>query len=518
MGLGAGDDARSPAASAGRPTSDPAPRKPHAARTSAGYPRPVNMSGITAATLLLWAAAAGTLAAATVSPSNPPPIPADLDYRRVVMPDDENAVIDWLKAVPLLQSLEEPARTQVRTAWTPGERPPDTGDWAAVAAWVKQNERALALVEDSLKKRKAQWPVRRMEEFEPGLQIPLWGVRARLAQAYEASRAGDHARAVDLIIGTARLSQMVADGEGALIHYMVGLASRSLAHQAAQRLAAEPGVKAADLRRLLEGLPSLDDEPEVYVRTIRVEFTDYVLRPLDAVRFALDWTDTFRGNRELIFAFIDDDLRRPYVVFLTPSLVSNHPYPLDQAAALRRNITLYERFLHNARASWKDQREDPEDEAGVQAAFLELAEPVLEAVEDEPLPLGREAADRARAAYNAIENPVGRLFEAAPTRVDFSPRRVFQARVEREATRAWIALRLHRLERGHWPGRLQDLVEAGLLPRLPRDAFSGGTLQYDRARLVLWSVGEDGEDDGGQSPPAGRWSQDDAVWQMTPDE
>lgn len=75
--------------------------------------------------------------------------------------------------------------------------------------------------------------------------------------------------------------------------------------------------------------------------------------------------------------------------------------------------------------------------------------------------------------------------------------------VHREATRAFVALALHRRKHGQLPETLSELVP-GLLPALPRDDFDGGALRYDRGRRILYSVGVDLKDDAGRPPARGR--------------
>jgi hypothetical protein len=60
------------------------------------------------------------------------------------------------------------------------------------------------------------------------------------------------------------------------------------------------------------------------------------------------------------------------------------------------------------------------------------------------------------------------------------------------------------------------LVEEKLLDKLPLDAFNDEPLHYDRDRALLWSVAENGIDDGGKDPPGKIWSGKDAVWSLTP--
>jgi hypothetical protein len=77
---------------------------------------------------------------------------------------------------------------------------------------------------------------------------------------------------------------------------------------------------------------------------------------------------------------------------------------------------------------------------------------------------------------------------------------------ERDATLVALALTLFHRRHGAWPERLEQLVP-DLLPTVPPDRFTGQPLRYRvvEGRPVLYSVGPDIEDQGGQGPdlPAG---------------
>jgi hypothetical protein len=83
----------------------------------------------------------------------------------------------------------------------------------------------------------------------------------------------------------------------------------------------------------------------------------------------------------------------------------------------------------------------------------------------------------------------------------------------REAIRTRIALRRYRLAHSRPAPSLQALVDAKLLPSLPLDGFGPGTLRYDVKRSRLWSVGQNGKDDGGQARLLDRAYQLDYVWE-----
>jgi type II secretory pathway pseudopilin PulG len=97
--------------------------------------------------------------------------------------------------------------------------------------------------------------------------------------------------------------------------------------------------------------------------------------------------------------------------------------------------------------------------------------------------------------------------------------RAVEAEVERQMTLAAIALKRYQLRHGKLPSSLEALVPE-FLPTLPYDYMSAKPLCYHLktdGSYVLYSVGKDGKDDGGDptpppGTPAGLWGGRDAVW------
>ena len=97
--------------------------------------------------------------------------------------------------------------------------------------------------------------------------------------------------------------------------------------------------------------------------------------------------------------------------------------------------------------------------------------------------------------------------------------RAIHVEMERQLTLAAIALKRFQLRHGKLPQNLEALVPE-FLPVRPYDYMSAKTLGYrlkDKGSYALYSVGDDGKDDGGDpapSPgtPAGLWAGRDAVW------
>ena len=63
------------------------------------------------------------------------------------------------------------------------------------------------------------------------------------------------------------------------------------------------------------------------------------------------------------------------------------------------------------------------------------------------------------------------------------------------------ALEAYRRQTGDWPERLEELTP-GLLPAIPYDRFDGGPIKYclKNDQPVLYSIGVDRVDDGGEAP------------------
>jgi hypothetical protein len=93
---------------------------------------------------------------------------------------------------------------------------------------------------------------------------------------------------------------------------------------------------------------------------------------------------------------------------------------------------------------------------------------------------------------------------------------------QRRLTITAIALKRYQLQHGQFPVELDELVP-DFLTAVPIDLMSGEPLRYRRhadGSFTLYSVGEDGKDDGGDPHPAtpvkefDLWSGRDAVWPM----
>ena len=93
-----------------------------------------------------------------------------------------------------------------------------------------------------------------------------------------------------------------------------------------------------------------------------------------------------------------------------------------------------------------------------------------------------------------------------------------EAVIALEMLKTLIALQLHNVEHGSYPATLDELVEKGYLTEVPRDLFHKdlAPLIYRSepdGSLILYSVGPNGIDDGGEHDTSwsGEYRRDDIV-------
>ena len=78
----------------------------------------------------------------------------------------------------------------------------------------------------------------------------------------------------------------------------------------------------------------------------------------------------------------------------------------------------------------------------------------------------------------------------------------FKARADLRLAAAALAVRRHARDHDGAPPPTLDALVPRYLPRVPADPMAAaGELRYDAARGLLWSVGEDSRDDGGDATP-----------------
>ncbi len=441
-----------------------------------------------------------------------PAIPADLHYEPKTVPPESNAVINWREASKVEVPLSERQKKIITFCWNPTAAEPSADDLNDLNAWLRRNEDALRIFKASCEKPEVQWIERDPQKVQPEFNALSLMIQARLFEADQLAERGKYSEAAEILKSNLKLTQAAVDGDAGFLQYLISCRPRTMTQDAIVRFAARREIPLSLLEQLLTNLPSLDQETNSYARMLSIEFTRDHEASIDVKVLADGWAKIPETNAA--FLLYPEECIRPLKVLLDPSLVAMHPKPLDWNSELEGSIHYYRVRRANVFGTWAERNGQLElDHENNRTELLKEIAPLMDLVRDDFLPLDRQAAQKARAAYLAIKNPVGRILNCSLTGFIGSDIKVFQCRTEREATRARLALLIFERRKSMLPASLADLVEGGILKSVPLDLFSGSQLHYSRTERKLWSVSDDGVDDGGNNGSS-HWFEKDAVWQI----
>ena len=442
-------------------------------------------------------------------------LPTDLLHVRTDLPPELNAATEWKAAESLFVPIPEDIRTSIIKSWSLDGKKLDSAENDSIRKWVEANSGALTQVDKSLQKDRAQIAAWNILRPMPYATTMFNLTKARLFLADEAISRGDHTNARRLFVGNLKLSRLLRDAEAPMIHYLIACSMRSMTEKAISRWLNISNPDAEMIKQMLADLPELVEEADAYERVIRVEFTDCIPFQLDVKRLTEFWVESARTN-EFILQMQPEELQRPMMIVHDPKLLNLHSRPFDREKQIHFYESRFRLYAANARSAWNKRDDSSATEtARIHERFLADIEPLLKATKNAKLPLSSYAVRRAAQYYVKLENPVGRFWQSMDDSLARTHNRVFQARTERAVTRTILAIRLYGIINGKPPLRLEDLVAAGLLQTIPVDEFSGAPLHYSSEKRILWSVGENGTDDGGTSG-TNFWKEKDAVWTLAP--
>jgi hypothetical protein len=313
---------------------------------------------------------------------------------------------------------------------------------------------------------------------------------ALAADAAHAREAGDRERLLRDVGAILKLAgQMRADGSGFLVVDLVALGIQSLALREIERtLADRPALLTdANLRDLAHQLSGPRTAADLMsLRGERMFFADVIQRV---------YTDDGAGNGRMTpegLQFLSQITSRDPLgdsAFLT----AVGPSTVLLSASRREVVETYDRLMDEAEAR--------------------LNRPLYEAgpsqVDDKVMAL-KKTSGLAAARYLPIS-----ILIPSTHRVHETAERYLG---QRDGLLVAIALELFHRRSGRYPASLEELAP-GLLPEVPRDRISGGPLRYRLVdgRPVVYSVGADGDDDGGRGLAGfGTHPYDAANWHRPP--
>lgn len=369
------------------------------------------------------------------------------------------------KAIAAVVEAPKELKRNDLDAW-PGDL--DAAKLRAMRGWVKANEEALAMLPratglpyyvpkyegDSLLYIKV--PVRMMR------QLAL----ACCARARLRATQGQSKNALYDCIRCYRLGQQVG-GAKTVIEQLVGIGIRVKAAQACREILARTSVDSVLLRKVQAEMERMvKKEPAISFAAERLTVRDCIQRA-----FTDDGTGAghFTSNVDVTFKDMLDVIRK----FNSMSAGWKEQWEsLDRRETVRlaeRAADFMDSIVEKSPAYWRNAGKDP-------------SEVLSKMVQD-----------------NAF---VSMFVPAAGKVVELNCR----AKAELEASIATLGLLRCKADKGAFPERLEELRRARFIKALPIDPYTDKTLVYKRTgdSFVLYSVGEDFDDDGGTYSKWGR--------------
>ncbi len=439
-----------------------------------------------------------------------------LRYKRVPLPDEENAFPLWKEAAGKRVRAGEDLREALSKALDEYEPFPEGDDGRRLSEWMEKNAEALALFDAGIARGRCQFPEIEGRDVDIPYLAPLRAAgRLKLVKAKLLAQNGNLDAAAGEITGIIRLGEMIAGGEGPLIHYLVAIAVQGYGTRGARWLARQEGVSAPALDRMIRSLENAARPGDKFAAAMRVAFTCCaapVLRELD----------------DVLAKFFEHGLPQPFgepIDQETADMIKpifTDPRLFDRADTLRLIGRLYAQVACDARSPWIERdtgrkaywerfhKAATEDFVTIFTALVERVKK-NEDLSDEDL----------RELVGPVKNPFGRLVTGLLVAADYAALdRCFRTLADRETTKTVLALRLYELRHGELPADLNALVTDGILAEIAADPCSSERLRYDRTRRIIWSVGENGKDDGGDAtdergkPAWNWWDGRDSVWEL----
>jgi hypothetical protein len=369
-------------------------------------------------------------------------------------------------------------------------RPWAAKDYPHIAAWLKVNEKPLALVVEATKRpdyfnplashRDKKGPGGLIAALLPGVQKCRELVNALTARAMLRVAEGQFDAAWEDLLAAHRLGRLVARG-ATLIEALVGIAIEQITNQADLAYLERAELTPRQVRARLKDLQSLPPLPPMADKIDLGERFMY----LDCVQMVR------RGGFGQMEGLAGGKANKPTAEELKAL------EKIDWAPALREGNRWYDRLAAAARLKTRAQRE---------AAFDKIDEDLKALKKEATAPenllkllMGRVAPDKT--VGKAIGNVMVGLLVPATRKMQTAYDRAEQAQRNLQVA---FALAGYRGEHGRYPAAL-DALAPKYLPAVPGDVFSGKALVYrpaDKGYLV-YSVGPNGKDDGG------RWYDDD---------
>jgi len=374
---------------------------------------------------------------------DPPPNDADLRLARLDIPDDENAFTYFDLACDALSYSD--ADEEKINSMLEG----DEWDPALVDEVLSENEQMFEHLAKGMVCSRIEIPeIVGFEQEMPYLR--QWRRIARLSKvrALHLSKNGREKEAFEEAIRIVEFGQMIERSRGALIHYLVGRAVKKVGLETLREMLADTKLSEGTLLSHIEVLAGLMADEGALANAFRVEYS----ASADAVDSVAAGKKGSLGLQKL-----------PTGIMFKPNKT-------------KRMIAETLRLIIE----------------GTGKTFKEYTQEVSPR-------LAKYSADKYDSKVKLLlsGNTVGVvIYHMLMPALGGTTRAKCMENVSVAATRLLIALKCYKMKTGELPQTLDALVPE-YIDKIPADDFDGEPMRYSREKKLIYSVGEDLQDDGG---------------------
>jgi len=472
-------------------------------------------------------------------------LPPEIAYRRVPLPDAENAYPLWRDAAAMLPTEEDWHRCESDDADECEVGCPEpqlgyrTSEALAHAQGLLERHRpALELCDAGLRRGRLQMPSPSADGMTPELGELRELFRLCLVRVHVAAGENSVPAVAEGLTACLQFADLACDGEGTSLHFIFGTCMRDSAVSDMRFCARLPGCGEAEHARLAGAMQASLDRPIGLQTGLRVGLCLETLPLLEQMPDGADleplveaWLRLYFSNSGILLTDepLVDESRVAWRKEQILRLLDGHPRPFDKRATARMMGERTAKSICRLTSQWRPQRHWPRwiknvlfrlrhfrprpswpaqlgpglpfellgvsaEAAAAREQVFAFMDPSMRAELEPPTP--REL-ERCRRRLRSIDNPIGREIASSASSSNYQST-VILSRTRGMATLACLALQRHKMLHGRLPVSLSDLVGEGLLRDVPLDPYCDRPLRYCPRRRIVWSVGTDGRDNGGR--------------------
>jgi hypothetical protein len=467
-------------------------------------------------------------------------VPPELRYVRVDLPPEHNGFARWMEAAAkLVPPSEPPGLKDLWDDFRNSDGPFPGGEEGRLLAGHLDRNRA-ALSQLAAAARSGRWqtpPVTNGSQFDYAYLRTLKDFMNYMdAEARRELSKGSPEAAARSILDTLRAGECVLEADGGILDILVGKALQESACAGLLRLAERDDIPVSTWASAIDALSPRPQASASAARALRVELCCELLNHLESAGRFRTWCNVGR------------------VKPVDPAL----PEEIYRGANLPGTIRLLSEFIRrwmgNLLRPWPERDRDLADDwrkmhiaLDFNARMKDWTAHGLQTSEDVVLAKLLLAFGRVtlgsmpkftsddKVLWDQWEARIQKQVDRAESLSTSKADSLLLARLvvtiwaagmetyvesfhgmlaEREGARLVVALRMYVARKGRLPAALQDLVDEKILSAVPTDPFSGKPMRYSAERRIVWSVGPDEVDDGGDGDPDWRRMGKDYVWQV----